>query len=120
MEKIFVPSQIDLPIDRVFIVAATLSTFKGCRHLDVQIFRPGATDAEVEAIKGLGLVAPVDPSVPAEVLQAADESTLSFGADYVLPKPMDPRLLPRVARAVAIAAVESGVARIALPENYML
>ena len=44
MEKIFVPSQIDLPIDRVFIVAATLSTFKGCRHLDVQIFRPGATE----------------------------------------------------------------------------
>ena len=73
MEKIFVPSQIDLPIDRVFIVAATLSTFKGCRHLDVQIFRPGATDAEVEAIKGLGLVAPADPSVPAEVLQGATE-----------------------------------------------
>ena len=73
MEKIFVPSQIDLPIDRIFIVAATLSTFKGCRHVDVQIFRPGATDAEVEAIKGLGLVAPADPSVPAEVLQGATE-----------------------------------------------
>ncbi|QCC85360.1 hypothetical protein DDIC_05620 [Desulfovibrio desulfuricans] len=73
MEKIFVPSQIDLPLDRVFIVAATLSTFKGCRHVDVQIFRPGATDAELEAIKDLGLVAPADPSVPAEVLQGATE-----------------------------------------------
>ena len=73
MEKIFVPSQIDLPIDRVFIVAATLGTFKGCRHLDVQIFRPGATDAELEAIQGLGLVAPAEPDVPAEVLQGATE-----------------------------------------------
>ena len=73
MEKIFVPSQIDLPLDRVFIVAATLGTFKGCRHVDVQIFRPGATDAELEAIKDLGLVAPADPSVPAEVLQGATE-----------------------------------------------
>ncbi|WP_374287789.1 hypothetical protein [Desulfovibrio desulfuricans] len=73
MEKIFVPSQIDLPLDRVFIVAATLGTFKGCRHVDVQIFRPGATDAELEAIKDLGLVAPADLSVPAEVLQGATE-----------------------------------------------
>ena len=31
---------------------------------------------------------------------------------------MDPRLLPRVARAVAEAAVDSGVARIDLPESY--
>jgi malate dehydrogenase (oxaloacetate-decarboxylating)(NADP+) len=33
---------------------------------------------------------------------------------------MDPRLLPRVARAVALAAVDSGVARLALPDHYML
>ncbi|MGL4206198.1 MAG: malic enzyme-like NAD(P)-binding protein [Aeromonadaceae bacterium] len=58
--------------------------------------------------------------VPADVLHAAGVSTLSFGPEYVIPKPMDPRLLPRLARAVALAAVESGVARIALPENYML
>jgi len=32
---------------------------------------------------------------------------------------MDPRLLPRIARAVALAAVKSGVAQIELPENYM-
>ena len=32
-----------------------------------------ATDAELEAVKGLGLVAPADPSVPAEVLQGATE-----------------------------------------------
>ena len=58
--------------------------------------------------------------VPAEVLAAAYVSELSFGPEYVIPKPMDPRLLPRVARAVALAAVASGVARIALSDNYML
>ena len=43
-------------------------------------------------------------------------------AEYpnVIPKPMDARLLPRVARAVALAAVTSGVARVALPADYML
>ena len=71
--------------------------------------------AAVEAIRGLAKEA-----VPQEVLDASGYEKLEFGKDYVIPKPMDPRLLPRVARAVALAAVASGVARIELPENYML
>ena len=88
--------------------------FRGA--LDVRASRINSVmkRAAVEAIRGIA-----KEPVPAEVLQAADESALSFGADYVLPKPMDPRLLPRVARAVAIAAIESGVARIALPHSYL-
>ena len=70
--------------------------------------------AAVEALRQLA-----KEPVPAEVLAAADVSELHFGPDYVIPKPMDPRLLPRVARAVAVAAVESGVARIPLPDRYM-
>ena len=70
--------------------------------------------AAVEAIRGL-----VKEPVPAEVLTAAGVSELTFGKEYVIPKPMDARLLPRVARAVALAAVASGVARIALPADYM-
>ena len=71
--------------------------------------------AAVEAIRGLAKEA-----VPQEVLEASGYEKLEFGPEYVIPKPMDPRLLPRVARAVALAAVASGVARIELPENYML
>jgi malate dehydrogenase (oxaloacetate-decarboxylating)(NADP+) len=56
--------------------------------------------------------------VPAEVLQACQLEELSFGAEYIIPKPMDPRLLPRVAAAVARAAVDSGVARLPLPHDY--
>ena len=58
--------------------------------------------------------------VPQSVLTASGVESLEFGTEYIIPKPMDPRLLPRVARAVALAAVETGVARVELPENYML
>jgi malate dehydrogenase (oxaloacetate-decarboxylating)(NADP+) len=58
--------------------------------------------------------------VPAEVLKASNTDALSFGKDYIIPKPMDPRLLKRVALAVAQAAIDSGVTALkALPLNYM-
>jgi malate dehydrogenase (oxaloacetate-decarboxylating)(NADP+) len=70
--------------------------------------------AAVKAIRELA-----KEEVPAEVLAAAGETALEFGTGYIIPKPMDPRLLSRVAKAVAQAAVESGVARIEMPANYM-
>ncbi|ART82303.1 malate dehydrogenase [Oceanisphaera profunda] len=90
------------------------------------IFR-GALDVRASQINDEMKVAAVDAiralakePVPQEVLDASGYESLTFGKDYVIPKPMDPRLLPRVARAVALAAVASGVARTELPENYML
>jgi malate dehydrogenase (oxaloacetate-decarboxylating)(NADP+) len=71
--------------------------------------------AAVEAIRKLA-----KEPVPEQVLKAAGVTSLEFGSQYIIPKPMDPRLLPRVARAVALAAVKSGVARIELPNDYML
>ncbi|MFH4689773.1 malic enzyme-like NAD(P)-binding protein [Vibrio diabolicus] len=70
--------------------------------------------AAVEAIRELA-----KEPVPETVLKAAGVDKLEFGAEYIIPKPMDSRLLPRVAKAVAQAAVDSGVARIEMPENYM-
>ncbi|CZF80287.1 malic enzyme-like NAD(P)-binding protein [Grimontia marina] len=70
--------------------------------------------AAVEAIRALA-----KEPVPEGVLKAARVDKLQFGKEYIIPKPMDPRLLPRVAKAVAQAAVDSGVARIEMPENYM-
>ncbi len=49
--------------------------------------------------------------VPDEVNQAYGIKNLSFGRDYIIPKPLDPRLLTEVAPAVAKAACDSGVAR---------
>jgi malate dehydrogenase (oxaloacetate-decarboxylating)(NADP+) len=70
--------------------------------------------AAVEAIRSLA-----KEPVPAEVLAAAGVDSLEFSAEYIIPKPMDPRLLPRVAKAVAQAAVDSGAARIEMPAGYM-
>jgi malate dehydrogenase (oxaloacetate-decarboxylating)(NADP+) len=49
--------------------------------------------------------------VPEAVNLAYDARNLKFGKDYIIPKPMDQRLLIEVSSAVARAAVESGVAR---------
>nr|MCU0375224.1 NADP-dependent malic enzyme [Chitinophagaceae bacterium] len=50
--------------------------------------------------------------VPEIVNMAYNEKNISFGPQYIIPKPLDPRLLSTVAPAVAKAAMESGVARI--------
>ena len=69
--------------------------------------------AAVEALRQLA-----KEPVPEAILQASGIDHLAFGPDYVIPKPMDPRLLPRISRAVAEAAIASGVARVPLPESY--
>lgn len=50
-------------------------------------------------------------SVPDIVNLAYNQKEISFGPSYIIPKPVDPRLLAVVAPAVAKAAMESGVAR---------
>jgi malate dehydrogenase (oxaloacetate-decarboxylating)(NADP+) len=49
--------------------------------------------------------------VPDIVTLAYNEKTITFGPKYIIPKPLDPRLLSTVAPAVAKAAMESGVAK---------
>ncbi len=49
--------------------------------------------------------------VPDMVNMAYNEKTISFGPSYIIPKPLDPRLLSTVTPAVAKAAMESGVAQ---------
>jgi malate dehydrogenase (oxaloacetate-decarboxylating)(NADP+) len=49
--------------------------------------------------------------VPETVSKAYNVANLIFGKEYIIPKPLDPRLISTVAPAVAKAAMESGVAR---------
>ncbi len=51
------------------------------------------------------------PGVPKEVLEAYNIDKLEFGRDYIIPKPLDPRVLVEESIAVAQAAMDSGVAR---------
>ncbi len=67
------------------------------------------TDAmEIAAVHAIAELAQAEQS---EVVAAAYAgATLSFGPDYLIPKPFDPRLMMKIAPAVALAAEESGVA----------
>lgn len=81
------------------------------------IFR-GALDAgaiqineamKLAAVKAIAELAKLP--VPSVVNAAYGMTNLKFGRDYILPKPLDPRLLTSVAPAVARAAMESGVSK---------
>ncbi|MDE7069717.1 MAG: malate dehydrogenase [Alistipes sp.] len=67
------------------------------------------TEMKLAAARALARLA--KEPVPESVLEAYGLDSLRFGREYLLPKPLDPRLLAAVATAVARAAVESGVAR---------
>jgi malate dehydrogenase (oxaloacetate-decarboxylating)(NADP+) len=49
--------------------------------------------------------------VPEVVMMAYNEKNMTFGPNYIIPKPMDPRLITTVAPAVAKAAMDSGVSK---------
>lgn len=81
------------------------------------IFR-GALDVHARAINdemkiaaSKALAALAHEPIPARVLRAYDVDHLEFGRDYVVPKPLDPRVCLWVAPAVAKAAMDTGVAR---------
>jgi malate dehydrogenase (oxaloacetate-decarboxylating)(NADP+) len=88
--------------------------FRGALDVRARTINDAMKIAAVHAIRTLA-----KEPVPAEVLKASCEKDLSFGKDYIIPKPMDPRLCGAVAKAVAQAAVDSGVAALEMPENYM-
>ena len=72
-------------------------------------------DMKVAAARALAELAKED--VPDAVVKAYGDEPLQFGPDYIIPKPLDPRVLFRVAPAVARAAAESGAARIDVDEE---
>ena len=66
-------------------------------------------EMKLAAVRAIAELA--EEPVPEIVNLAYDNRTLNFGKDYIIPKPLDPRLLTAVAPAVAKAAIESGVAK---------
>jgi malate dehydrogenase (oxaloacetate-decarboxylating)(NADP+) len=101
------PNQVNNVLGFPFIFRGALDVRATRINEDMQI-------AAVNALKEL-----THEPVPQEVLDAYELSSLSFGPDYIIPKPLDPRLRSRVSAAVARAAVESGVARAPYPEHYL-
>ena len=81
--------------------------FRGA--LDV---RATAINEEMKMAATLALAKLAKEKVPEMVLRAYGGEDFSFGKEYIIPKPFDPRVLWYVAPAVAKAAIESGVAKI--------
>jgi len=66
-------------------------------------------EMKLAAVKALASLAREE--VPDSVCKAYGNTKFSFGRDYIIPKPFDPRVLLHVAPAIAQAAMDSGVAR---------
>ncbi len=79
--------------------------FRGALDVGATSINEDMKLAAVYAIAELALAEPSDV-----VASAYDDQELSFGAEYLIPKPFDPRLIVKIAPAVAKAAMDSGVA----------
>jgi malate dehydrogenase (oxaloacetate-decarboxylating)(NADP+) len=75
---------------------------------------------KLAAVKALAELAKT--AVPDIVNMAYNQQNLCFGNEYIIPKPLDPRLLSTLAPAVAKAAMDSGVAQLSIDnwDNYVL
>ena len=101
------PNQVNNVLGFPFIFRGALDVRATCINEEMKV-------AAVEAIRKIA-----KEPVPASI---SDDYGLSleFGPEYIIPKPMDPRLINYVPAAVAKAAVDSGVATQPYPDHYPL
>ena len=95
------PNQVNNVLGFPFIFRAALDTRAKAINKEMKL-------AAIKALAGLA-----HKKVPPEVVKAYGQE-FTFGPDYIIPKPFDPRVLYHVAPAVAKAAMDSGVAQISL------
>ncbi|MFN4122385.1 MAG: NADP-dependent malic enzyme [Flavobacteriales bacterium] len=93
------PNQVNNVLGFPFIFRGALDVMATCINEEMKL-------AAVYAIAGLA-----KEPVPEIVNMAYNQPHLTFGKEYIIPKPLDPRLITVVAPAVAKAAMQSGVAR---------
>lgn len=93
------PNQVNNVLGFPFIFRGALDT------------RARSINDEMKVAAAYALAELAREDVPDSVLKAYGLKSLRFGPDYIIPSPLDPRALMRVAPAVASAAVDSGVAR---------
>jgi malate dehydrogenase (oxaloacetate-decarboxylating)(NADP+) len=85
--------------------------FRGALDVRAREINETMKIAAVEALAGLAR-----EDVPDEVAAAYRGPRPSYGPDYIIPVPFDPRLISRVSAAVAEAAMKTGVARRVIPD----
>jgi malate dehydrogenase (oxaloacetate-decarboxylating)(NADP+) len=92
------PNQVNNVLGFPFIFRGALDVRANCINEEMKL-------AAVYAIAELA-----KQDVPESVNMAYNKTNLQFGREYIIPKPLDPRLITTVAPAVAKAAMDSGVA----------
>jgi malate dehydrogenase (oxaloacetate-decarboxylating)(NADP+) len=104
------PNQVNNVLGFPFIFRGALDVRATCINEEMKL-------AAVHAIAGLA-----KEDVPELVNNAYNKVNIQFGKEYIIPKPVDPRLITTVAPAVARAAMDSGVARLAITnwEDYAI
>src|SRR5690554_3557414 len=100
------PNQVNNVLGFPFIFRGALDVRASCVNEEMKI---AATHALASLVK--------QDSIPQQVLDGYQISSLSFGPDYIIPKPLDPRVLVEESIAVAKAAIDTGVARIQIDFN---
>ncbi len=100
------PNQVNNTLCFPYIFRAALDVRASKINIEMKI-------AAVHAIKNLAK----EPVIK-EVLEAYKLDHLEFGREYLVPKPLDPRLLERVPAAIAKAAILTKVAKLDYPEHY--
>lgn len=98
------PNQVNNVLGFPFIFRGALDVRATCINEEMKM---AATKALAELAK---------EKVPEVVIGAYGGSDFSFGGDYIIPKPFDPRVLWKVAPAVARAAMETGVAQLPIED----
>lgn len=93
------PNQVNNVLGFPFIFRGALDVRATCINEAMKV-------AATHALKDL-----TKKPVPGEVLKAYNLKQLEFGKDYIIPKPLDPRLIDTIPQAIAQAAIDSGVAR---------
>jgi malate dehydrogenase (oxaloacetate-decarboxylating)(NADP+) len=104
-DMIFATGRSDYP-NQINNVLGFPFIFRGA--LDV---RASTINEEMKLAASKALASLAKEPVPDSVLKAYNVEKLVFGKEYIIPKPIDPRLISCVAPAVARAAMESGVAK---------
>lgn len=98
------PNQVNNVLGFPYIFRGALDVRASCINEEMKL-------AAVKAIADL-----TKEPVPETVNLAYGEQVISFGPDYIIPKPLDTRLITEVAPAVAKAAIKSGVAQIEIAD----
>lgn len=103
-DAIIATGRSDLP-NQVNNVLCFPYIFRGALDVRARTITTSMCIAATEALRDL-----VKEAVPTEVLEAYELKSLTYGKDYIIPKPFDPRLKKRVSERVSKAAIAAGVA----------